>query len=239
MSDKSPPELILDERVPSGLGGRFYGVHPALVTEVKGDPDGLGRVKVALPWSPDARGGRYEAWARVSTMMAGKNRGSWFIPDVNDEVLVAFEGGDPRRPYVLGALWNGKDPPPQSMDGAGQNNLKVLRSRAGIKITLDDSSGAVKLTLETPGQRKVVLDDGGQSIEISDGLGNSIKMQASGVTVQSSAKITLNASQVEVSAAQVSVSAGMSSFSGVVQTPTVIATSVVGSTYTPGAGNVW
>ena len=117
---------------------RWFGVFVGLVTDLR-DPDGLGRVKVTLPWSPDSDGSRYEAWARVATLMAGKNRGSWFVPDVDDEVLVAFDGGDSRIPYVIGGLWNGKDGPPASMDGAGQNQTKLIRSRNGVKITLDDT----------------------------------------------------------------------------------------------------
>ncbi|HEY0072411.1 MAG TPA: phage baseplate assembly protein V, partial [Chloroflexia bacterium] len=87
---QSPLEQIADERVAGGLGGRWYGVYPALVTDIK-DPDGQGRVKVALPWSPDAKSESYEVWARIATMMGGGNRGTWFIPDVDDEVLIAFE----------------------------------------------------------------------------------------------------------------------------------------------------
>ncbi|HEY2902656.1 MAG TPA: phage baseplate assembly protein V, partial [Polyangia bacterium] len=117
---KTPLEMIVDERVASGLGGRFYGVYPATVSEIKNDPDGIGRVKLTLPWAPDTGSESYETWGRVATLMGGNNRGSWFIPDKGDEVLVAFEGGDPRRPFVLGGLWNGKDKPPESMDGAGK-----------------------------------------------------------------------------------------------------------------------
>ncbi|HEX7843010.1 MAG TPA: phage baseplate assembly protein V [Kofleriaceae bacterium] len=235
---KTPLDTIIDERVPSGLGGRWYGVYPALVTEVKDDPDGTGRVKITLPWVADTGDGRYEAWARVATLMAGGNRGSWFIPDKDDEVLVAFEGGDPRRPYVLGGLWNGKDKPPEAMDGAGKNAKKVLRSRNGVKVTLDDSDGRETLVLETPGGQKVTLKDGPGAIELVDSNGNSVKLQASGVTIESAAKVSITATQLEVSAAMVKVSAGMSQFSGVVQSPTVLATSVVSSSYTPGAGNI-
>ena len=135
MHDRHPIDLIADDRIAAGLGGRWYGVYPALVSDVK-DPDGQGRVKVTLPWSPDASNARYEAWARLATMMGGKNRGSWFIPDPNDEVLVVFEAGDPRRPYVVGGLWNGADKPPASMDGAGKNDRKVLRSRNGVMINV-------------------------------------------------------------------------------------------------------
>ena len=239
MMDGSAWEMLADERVPGGLGGRFYGLYPARVTDIK-DPDSQGRVKVALPWAADAAGGgRYEAWARLATLMGGNNRGSWFVPDVEDEVLVGFEAGDPRRPYVVGSLWNGKDAPPESMDGAGRNAKKVLRSRNGVVITLDDTDGQETLTLETPGGQKVTLKDGPGSIEVKDSNGNSLKMEASGITVNASAKVTINASTAEISAGMLTVNAGMSKFSGVVQADTVITNSVVSASYTPGAGNVW
>src|SRR5437764_7044483 len=134
----SPMEALAHGRVADGLGGRWYGVYPAIVKEIT-DPDGQGRVKVTLPWSPDTGSANYEAWARLATLMGGGKRGSWFIPDVDDEVLVLFEAGDPRRPYVVGALWNGHDKPPESMDGGGKNYKKVLKSRNGVTVTLDDN----------------------------------------------------------------------------------------------------
>jgi uncharacterized protein involved in type VI secretion and phage assembly len=196
-------------------------------------------VRVRLPWSPDASGKSYEAWARLAAFMAGNNRGAWFIPDVGDEVLVAFESGDPRRPYVLGGLWNGKDAPPASMDGSGRNDKKVLRSRNGVIVTLNDESGRESLTLETPGGQSVKLQDGPGKIEIRDSNGNSIELASSGITVTASAKVTVQASTVEISAGMVTVNAGMSKFSGVVQADTVITNSVVSASYTPGAGNIW
>jgi uncharacterized protein involved in type VI secretion and phage assembly len=229
---------FVEERVPHGLGGRWYGVYPALVTDIK-DPDGQGRVKISLPWSPDTDGSRYEAWARLATMMAGNNRGSWFVPDVTDEVLVAFEAGDPRRPYIVGSLWNGSDKPPETMDGGGKNYKKVLRSRNGVKVTLDDQDGQEKMILETPGGQKITLKDGPGAVEIVDSNGNSVKLETSGITVTASAKVTINASTVEVSAGMVTVNAGMSKFSGVVQADTVISNSVISASYTPGAGNIW
>ena len=236
--EKPPLEMVLDLRLPSGLGGRWYGAFPALVTDIV-DPEGLGRVKIALPWSPDTAGARYETWARLATFMAGNNRGSWFIPDVDDEVLIVFEGGDPRRPYVIGSLWNGKDTPPESMDGAGKNFKKVLRSRNGVKLTMDDTDGREQFILETPGGQKLTLKDGPGTVEIVDSNGNSIKMEASGITITASAKVTINASQVAVSAGMVTVDAAMSKFSGVVQCDTMISNSVISASYTPGAGNIW
>jgi uncharacterized protein involved in type VI secretion and phage assembly len=238
MPEKTTIEMTIDARVPGGLGGRWYGVFPALVSDIN-DPEGQGRVRVTLPWSPDTGGASYDTWARLATFMGGNNRGSWFIPDVGDEVLVTFEAGDPRRPYVIGGLWNGRDAPPQSMDGAGKNDLKVLRSRNGVKVTLDDTSGQEKLILETPGGQRLTLKDGPGTVEVVDSNGNSIKMEPSGITVNAAAKVTVNAGMLEVSAGMVTVNAGMSKFSGVVQADTVITNTVVSATYTPGAGNIW
>jgi len=231
-------EALLQARNAQGWGGLWHGVYPALVTDIK-DPDAQGRVKVKLPWSPDTAGTGCELWARLATLMGGNNRGSWFIPDVDDEVLLAFEAGDPRRAYVIGALWNGRDAPPESMDGAGNNHKKVIRSRNGVKVTLDDQDGQEKMILETPGGQKLTLKDGPGAVEIVDSNGNSIKLETSGITINASAKVTVQASQVEVSAAMVKVDAGLSKFSGVVQADTVIANSVISASYTPGAGNIW
>ncbi len=236
--EPTPAEMFVASRVPEGLGGHWYGVFPALVLDIK-DPDGQGRVKITLPWSPDTGGARYEVWARLAMLMAGNNRGSWFIPDVNDEVLVSFEGGDPRRPYVLGALWNGRDTPPDAMDGAGNNHRKVLRSRNGVKITMDDQDGQEKFIVETPGVQKITLKDGPGSILIEDSNGNSVKLETAGVTVTAAAKVTINASMVEVSAGMVTVNAGMSVFNGMVQCQTLMSNSVISASYTPGAGNIW
>jgi uncharacterized protein involved in type VI secretion and phage assembly len=231
-------EALLDARAAEGWGGLFHGVYPALVVDIK-DPDNQGRVKVKLPWVPDAAGAACELWARVATLMGGNNRGTWFIPDSNDEVLVAFEAGDARRPYVLGSLWNGQDKAPESMDGGGNNYRKVIRSRNGVKVTFDDQDGQEKLILETPGGQKVTLKDGPGAIEIVDSNGNSVKLESAGITINASAKVTVQAAQVSVSASMVQVDAGMSRFSGVVQADTVIANSVISASYTPGAGNIW
>lgn len=231
-------EEVKDARVPRGYGGRFYGAFPALVVNIK-DPDGQGRVKVSLPWSPDGQGASYEVWARLATMMAGNNRGSWFIPDVNDEVVVIFMGGDPRNPCVIGGLWNGQDSPPQTMDGAGKNYIKKIRSRNGVQITLDDTDGQEMLKLETPAGQTVTLQDSPASINVQDSNGNTVQMDSSGITVTASAQVVVNASTAQISAGMLTVNAGMSVFSGVVQADTVITNSVVSASYTPGAGNIW
>jgi uncharacterized protein involved in type VI secretion and phage assembly len=214
----------------------FKGVFPAVVID-NIDPDNSGRVKVRLVQASKPGRQTHETWARMATLMAGKNRGTWFIPDVNDEVLVAFGEGTVKEPYVIGGLWNKTNSPPETMDTT--NSKKVVRSRNGVKITLDDQSGQERFTIETPGGQKVTLQDGPGSLEITDSNGNSVKLESSGIIVTASAKVTINASQVEVSSGMVSVNAGMSKFSGVVQCDTLISNSVISASYTPGAGNVW
>ena len=222
-------------------GDYFPGVMTAVVTDIV-DPDGQGRVKIKLPeraGPPHGAGASLELWARLATLMAGNNRGTWFVPDVGDGVLVAFSQGDPSHPFVLGGLWNGSALPPQAMDGAGKNFKKVIRSRNGVQITLDDQDGQESLRLETPAGQRIELRDGPESVMITDADGNSIKLDATGITVQASAKVTINASQVLVSAGTVHVDVGMSTFSGAIRCDTIIATNVVGTNYTPGAGNIW
>jgi uncharacterized protein involved in type VI secretion and phage assembly len=217
---------------------RLYGAYPALVTDIA-DPDGQGRVAVSLPWASDADGaGSLTVWARLATLAAGNGRGTWFVPDVGDEVLVVFEQGDASRPYVIGSLWNGRDRPPHSMDGAGRNREKVIRSRNGVTITLDDNDGQERIVLETPGGQKLTLHDGPGSVEIVDSNGNSVKLGSAGVVVAASAKLTLTASTIRLSAGSLTVD-GSTTFSGQVKCDTLVANSVVSSSYTPGAGNVW
>ena len=234
----APAQAQQQGRQPDGLGGLWFGVVPASVLSLD-DPEGWGRVQVILPWSPDPESERYFAWARMATLFAGADRGSWFLPDVGDEVLVAFEHGDPRRPYVLGGLWNGQDNPPEAANHSEANNRKLLRTRNGVMVTLDDSDGQEKLTLETPGGQKVELADGPGTITAEDSNGNSVKLDPSGITVTASALVKVEASTVQIDATAVTVNAATATFSGVVNAQTVVATTISGATYTPGAGNIW
>lgn len=223
-------------RIPLGFGGLFGGVMPATVKSLQ-DPDGQGRIKIALSAIPDPDNADCELWARVATLYAGKDRGTWFMPEVDDEVLVAFEQGDPRRPYVLGGLWNGVDTPAQN--GSNANTVKQIKSRNGVVITIEDRRGQESLKLETPAGQTITLKDGPGQIEIVDSNGNTIKLEASGISIEAAARLSISAAQVSVSASMVSVDAGMSNFSGVVRADTVICNSIVAASYTPGAGNIW
>jgi len=225
------------ERAATGPGGLFYGVYPAVVTDLN-DPDGQGRVRIRLPWSPDPGGGTYETWARLAVLMAGSGRGTWFIPDVHDEVLVAFGAGRPDRAYVVGALWNGVDAPPEQMDGASANNRKTILSRQGIRITMDDTQGAVQLRLETPGGQTITLSDAPASIEIQDSNNNSIRLSADGISLTTDGQHSVQAGTHQLEAGMSSITCAMSTFSGVVQSDTNITNSTVSASYTPGAGNI-
>ena len=192
----------------------LYGLYTATVLDVR-DPKRLGRVRVR-PATVEVAG-LERRWARLATLMAGDGRGTWFVPDRGDEVLVAFEAGDARRPLVVGALWNASAKPPERMDAAGTNPRRVIRTRGGARIALADAPNRV---------------------EISDANGNSVVLEPAGVTVRAAGRVRIAAATAEVSAGSVRVDAGMSRFSGVVQCDTLIANSVVSASYTPGVGNI-
>ena len=202
------------------------------------DPEGLSRVQVRLLAFDGVAQQDAPMWARVVSPFAGKDRGTFFLPDVDDEVLVVFVQGDARLPLVLGGLWNGAAAAPAAIEG-GRNRYKRIQSKNGIVVTLDDQDGQEKLQLETPGGCKLTLADGPGSVTLEDSNGNSIKLETSGITVQASAKVTVQATSVDVSAGMVKVDAAMAKFSGIVKCEVLQASAVISSSYTPGAGNVW
>lgn len=223
---------------------RWYGVYPALVRE-NVDPDGLGRVRVRLPWAPDAGGAvgiqkeqPYEAWARLATMAAGRRRGSWFLPEVEDEVLVAFEAGHPSRPVVVGALWNGQDVPPVTADAG--NAVKVLRTRSGSEIRFDDTDGGETVEVRTAAGQSVVLSAaGGGTVLMTDGGANAVMLSPTGITVQAAAHVRVTSSAITLEGSAINLKAGFVKCDGVLQSSTLITQQVVASSYTPGVGNIW
>lgn len=147
------------------------GVAPGIVTN-NHDPEGLGRVKIRFPWLSD---NNETDWVRIATLMAGSQRGTFFLPEVGDEVLVAFEQGDINRPYVIGAIWNGAANPPET-NSDGNNNIRKIRSRSGHEIVFndDDTSMQEKIEIRTNAGHTIILDDsaGQEKIEIIDKTGS-------------------------------------------------------------------
>jgi uncharacterized protein involved in type VI secretion and phage assembly len=219
------------------LPGLFHGGYLAEVVDLN-DPENLSRAQVRVMSFDGVDGHDGPIWARVACPFAGSDRGAFLLPDVGDEVFVIFVNGDPRLPVIVGGLWNGSSNPPETISG-GRNRRKVIKSKNGVTITMDDQDGQEQFIVETPGAQKVTLKDGPGAILIEDSNGNSIKLETAGITVTAAAKATVNAGSVEISAGMVTVNAGLSKFSGVVQADTVITNSVVSASYTPGAGNIW
>ena len=166
------------------------GVMVGLVTNNK-DPEGLGRIKVKYPALDDTD---ESPWVRVASPMAGEERGFFYLPEVNDEVLIAFEQGHVQRPYMLGMLWNGKDKPPLSdaVGGDGLVNQRLIKSRSGHEILLDDTSGQEKVLIRSQSGHEIILDDGNKNIIVSDGS-NEVKLTASEMTIKVEGSLKLNA----------------------------------------------
>lgn len=184
----TPSETMLE------AGGHAKGVAVAIVRQNK-DDSGHGRVKVSYPWHSLPQ---ESYWARVAMPMAGKNRGVYFIPEVEDEVLVAFDRGDLRFPYVVGSLWNGVDKSPQT-NADGNNDVRQIRSRKGHKLTFNDGKkGLVQLELNDG--KKLAIDDDG--IVIDDGKGNSVVIKSNGgsIAIQAATKVEIKAPQISIEA---------------------------------------
>jgi uncharacterized protein involved in type VI secretion and phage assembly len=187
-------DLLMDVEKRDTTVHRIYGVVVGLVTNNQ-DPDGLGRVKVKFPWLSDEDESH---WARVAAPMAGNDRGVYFLPEVEDEVLVAFEHGDPRFPYVVGALWNGKDVPPAKNDD-GKNNVRVIKSRSGHVIRLTDEDGKEKIEIVDKSEKNsLVIDTSKNTITITSdkdivlsASNGAIKLDAKTIEIKSSAATKL------------------------------------------------
>jgi uncharacterized protein involved in type VI secretion and phage assembly len=167
--------------------GKTYGVAVGIVTNNQ-DSDKMGRVKVKFPWLSDDQ---ESWWARIATPMAGGSRGVYFLPEVGDEVLVAFEHGDVRFPYVVGSLWNGKDAPPTTNDD-GQNNIREMRSRSGHIIRLDDTDGDEKIEiLDKTGNNSLTIASSDNSITLT--CNGRMKLQAMGIDISSQTDVNIEA----------------------------------------------
>jgi phage protein D/phage baseplate assembly protein gpV len=167
------------------------GVVIGLVTNNQ-DPDGLCRVKVKYPTQP---GNEESFWARLSTPMAGTNMGVEFVPEVNDEVLVAFEHDDVHRPFVIGSLWNGKDSPPEkssSIIKSRKDQKRNIRTRTGHILTFDDSDEECRISL---------IDKTGNNLILIDSKNNVLSLKSAGDMIfEAKGKIKIKGSDLEVEA---------------------------------------
>jgi uncharacterized protein involved in type VI secretion and phage assembly len=208
---------------------RHFGLYPAIVTDIV-DPERLGRIQISLPWL-GGEGSEVRAWATLLTPYAEDDQGYQMLPSVDTQVVVGFEAGDPHRPYIVGSCWNGREALPES-PSAG-NDRRLIRTRSGSLLEFDDTAGASRVTLSMRSGHTIVLDDAVQEVSISHMNGCSITMDVAG-------NIRINANlNVDVTAAVMNVNAAVANFSGIVNCPTLIASSVVSASYTPGAGNIW
>ena len=167
----------------------ILGVVSGVVTNNQ-DPDSLGRVKVKLP---RISGEDESNWARVVSFMAGQDRGAFYLPEVDDEVLVAFEYGDISRPYVLGSLWNGVDTPPED-NGDGENNIRVIKSRSGHVVRLDDTEGAEKIEIIDKSENNLITIDTSEN-KITIGSDQDIDILAP------NGKVLIDANELEIKSA--------------------------------------
>ncbi|MHB1295101.1 MAG: VgrG-related protein [Anaerolineae bacterium] len=186
---------------PSAVAGSAHAPVIGIVTN-NDDPEGWGRVKVQFPWlSDDVE----SAWARVTGVGAGPDRGLYWLPEINDEVLLVFEHGDWNRPIVLGGLWNGQDSPPIPNSEALENGAvhrRTLMTRAGHKLTLTDgaeegvvleTAGGHRLTLADQDQRVLLETAGGLALTLDDGQ-REVTLESSGdLTLKAGANLTIEA----------------------------------------------
>ncbi len=215
---------------PDGDAPRYFGVFPAIVTNIV-DPESLGRIEVKFPWL-GADGDAVRAWATLLTPYADEDQGFEVLPAVETQVVVAFEAGDLRRPYIVGSCWNGREAMPEAP--AEPNNKRLIKTRAGSLLEFDDTEGAAKVTLSMKSGHKLVLDDATQEVKLQHANGCTITLNVAGqIEIQANAT-------VEITASAVNVHAPVATFDGIVNCTTLIASSgVVSPSYTPGAGNIW
>lgn len=188
-------DLTRDTEAARQDSGPINGVAVAIVTDNR-DPDGLARVRVRFPWHSRPE---ESYWARLATPMTGNNYGTFFLPDVNDEVLVAFERGDLRFPCVVGSLWNGNHKPPVT-NADGRNDIRTIRTRKGHALRFDDGvkSGGVRLELNDG--KAITIDDSGITIDAGNGNRIVIGSASGATTIDAASSLRIRAPQIAIEA---------------------------------------
>jgi uncharacterized protein involved in type VI secretion and phage assembly len=176
----------------------------AAVVKDLSDPEGLGRVRVTYPHLGDET----SEYARLVSPMAGAERGMFFRPQPGDEVLVGFEFGDPRRPYIIGSVWSSADkPPPGANDKPDENNLRFFRSRSGQIIRFDDTPSNERIEIiDKDGARRVVVDSANNKIEVSCDQGDvdisapsgTVTISAMNISIKATGSVTIKGATVGI-----------------------------------------
>jgi uncharacterized protein involved in type VI secretion and phage assembly len=180
-------ELVIIDKPANGLLPAVNGLQVGIVTKLEGDPDGEYRVQVRIPMIGASEEG---VWARVATLDAGNTRGSFFRPEIGDEVILGFLNDEPRNPVVLGMLNSSAKPVP--VEPSDDNHVKGIYTRSGMKIVFDDDKQTI--TAETVNGNKIILSDDEGMINMEDENGNKITLNADGITIESAGDIILKAS---------------------------------------------
>jgi uncharacterized protein involved in type VI secretion and phage assembly len=184
-------ELELGREAGGGIAGVAVGV-----VKANDDPQGLGRVKLSLPWrKPDF----VTDWVRIVAPMGGKQRGSYFLPEVGDEVLVAFDRDDIRYPYVLGSLWSEKEKPPETNSNK-KNDIRVIKSRKGHMLRFDDADAKGVITIQLSDGKKIEIDDDGIRITTDKTNKIEINSKSGAIAIEATASLSLKAPQITIEA---------------------------------------
>lgn len=222
---------MISSFTPDGGQQPYYGVYPAIVTDLV-DPDSLGRIEIRFPWLGSDGDSDVRAWATLLSPYADNDQGLEVLPEVDSQVVVAFEAGNLRRPYIVGSCWNGVEALPNAAEEA--NNIRVFKTRSGSKLEFDDSDGAAKITLQMQSGHKLEMDDGASTITLTHSSGHVITFTAGGaVEIQANSTIDLTATALNVHAP-------VATFDGIINCTTLVAsTAVTSPMYSPGVGNLW
>jgi uncharacterized protein involved in type VI secretion and phage assembly len=177
------------------------GLHVARVVDLN-DPESLGRIKVSYPWLDSQQ----TAWVRLMVPHAGKDRGWYALPELDDEVLIGYEHGNTDHPVVLGCLYNKENAPMQEALST-ENDVKMFMTRSGNKIVFNDKDGAEQIVIsQKDGKNQIVLDISGPSISITTEGDISVKGQNlsietdQGITLKAGADIKIEGANIDLKA---------------------------------------
>jgi Rhs element Vgr protein len=207
----------IEDPLSSGLMPGIYGLQVGIVVHLATDPDGEDRIQVKIPMIDNNAEG---TWCRVACLDAGHERGTFFRPELNDEVIVGFINDDPRHAVILGHLNSSAKPAP--LQAADDNDEKGIFTRSKMRIHFNDKTKTI--TIDTPAGNSVMLDEEGTQIVVKDQNSNKVTMNSSGIKMESPADIEINATgelkliagtKLSLSAAEIKASAtGSLSFEG-------------------------